>query len=84
MSADILVLTPLIRLYPRVAGWDGRPIAFGTSVSYVCARGTLFEHDPAVEEVTYQCMDGGGGGKRGFLNTPSTEQEWPVCKHGEN
>ena len=69
----------------RVTDWDGKPIAFGDIVRYVCQRGYSFEEDPAQLEQTYTCQDGTAPDtNRGFFDVPVEEDEWPRCVRGNN
>ena len=68
----------------RVTDWDGKPIAFGDIVRYVCQRGYSFEEDPAQLEQTYTCQDGTAPDtNRGFFDVPVEEDEWPRCVRGK-
>ena len=69
----------------RVTDWDGKPIAFGDIVRYVCQRGYSFEEDPAQLEQTYTCQDGTAPDtNRGFFDVPVEEDEWPRCLRGNS
>ena len=69
----------------RITDWNGKPIAFGNSVHYVCDRGFSFEEDPAQEEQTYTCQDGTAPDTtRGFFDVPADEEDWPRCVRGES
>ena len=53
--------------------WDGNPVNFTHSVSYVCKDEDLyFEWDRDMQEYLVQCLHGGG------WNAPDV---WPVCLH---
>ena len=53
--------------------WDGSPINFTESVSYVCKEDDLyFESDRELQEYTVQCLPGGS------WDAPDT---WPRCLH---
>ena len=69
----------------RVTDWDGKPIAFGDIIRYVCQRGYSFEEDPAQLEQTYTCQDGTAPDtNRGFFDVPVEEDEWPKCLRGNS
>ena len=68
----------------RITDWDGKPVAFGDSVHYVCDRGFSFEEDPAQEQQIYTCQDGTAPDtERGFFDVPDEEEEWPRCVKGK-
>ena len=39
-----------------ITDWFGAPVPFNGNATYVCARGMLFENDPAQESVVYTCQ----------------------------
>ena len=68
----------------RLADWNGAPISFGESMTYVCDRGLMFDHDPYQKHVVYSCQDGYvTGTTRGFFNTPNNDADWPFCIEGK-
>ena len=69
----------------RKTYWDGNPINFGDKITYVCEKGFQFEDDQNQVSINYQCQDGTKPGtKRGFFNTPTSDDEWPRCTEGSN
>ena len=40
----------------QITNWFGAPVPFNGNATYVCARGMLFENDPAQESVVYTCQ----------------------------
>ena len=66
----------------RVTDWFGDPIDFGEKVKFVCERGMMFEDDPDIEFVEYQCKNGTLPGiERGYFKIPEADK-WPRCTSG--
>ena len=66
----------------RHADWFGDIIPFGGWVRFVCERGMMFEDEPELEYVEYQCQDGSEEDtERGYFMIPSKDEDWPRCLH---
>ena len=53
--------------------WDSKPVEFGETVTYKCARSNLyFEHDREFESFEIECLDDGS------FDVPD-DDEWFKC-----